>query len=110
MILLLFTGVVAKVAMPTLAAVLIFAAVGSLRVGEIATIFRTGNTSRIALVATFVATLLLPVTTAVGVGVVLSLMLQLNREALDLTVTQIVPGRTAGSSSDRSRTAWRAAR
>jgi len=91
-ILLLFTGVVAKVAMPTLAAVLIFAAVGSLRVGEIATIFRTGNTSRIALVATFVATLLLPVTTAVGVGVVLSLMLQLNREALDLTVTQIVPG------------------
>ena len=91
-ILLLFTGVVAKVAMPTLAAVLIFAAVGSLRIGEIATIFRTGNTSRIALVATFVATLLLPVTTAVGVGVVLSLMLQLNREALDLTVTQIVPG------------------
>lgn len=90
-ILLLFAGLVGKVAMPTLAAVLIFAAVGSVRVGVIATIWRTGRLSQIALVATFVATLFLPVAVAVGVGVALSLLLQLNREAMDLTVVQLVP-------------------
>jgi SulP family sulfate permease len=35
---------------------------------------------------TFVATLFLPVAAAVGIGVALSLLLQINREALDLTV------------------------
>jgi sulfate permease, SulP family len=44
-ILALFSGLVAKVAMPTLGAILIFAAIGSLRPGEIATIWRTGVTS-----------------------------------------------------------------
>lgn len=90
-ILLLFAGLVGKVAMPTLAAVLIFAAVGSVRVGVIATIWHTGRLSQVALVATFLATLFLPVALAVGVGVALSLLLQLNREAMDLTVVQLVP-------------------
>ena len=39
---------VAKVAVPTLAAVLIFAAAGALRVGEVRTIVRTGRISQIA--------------------------------------------------------------
>ena len=90
-ILIAFAGVVGKVAMPTLAAVLIFAAIGSLRPGEMATIWRTGRTSQIALAATFVATLFLPVAAAVGVGVVLSLLLQLNQGAMDLTVVELVP-------------------
>jgi sulfate permease, SulP family len=41
--------------------------------------------------ATFVATLFRPVAAAVGVGVVLSLLLQLNQEAIDLTVVELVP-------------------
>jgi SulP family sulfate permease len=90
-ILVVFAGVVGKVAMPTLAAVLIFAAVGSLRLGALATIWRTGRLSQIALVTTFVATLFLPVAVAVGVGVALSLLLQLNQEAMDLTVVELVP-------------------
>ena len=90
-ILVLFAGLVGKVAMPTLAAVLIFAAVGSLRVGVLATIWRTGRLSQVALVATFVATLFLPVAVAVGVGVALSLLLQLNQEAMDLSVVELVP-------------------
>jgi len=90
-ILIAFAGVVGKVAMPTLAAVLIFAAIGSLRPGEMATIWRTGRTSQIALAATFVATLFMPVAAAVGVGVVLSLLLQLNQGAMDLTVVELVP-------------------
>ncbi len=90
-ILVAFSGVVGVVAMPTLAAVLIVAAIGSLRVGQIQSIMRTGPNSQIALVATFLATLFLPITAAVGIGVVLSLMLQLNQEAIDLKVVEWVP-------------------
>ena len=91
LILALFSGVVGAVAMPTLAALLIYAAAGSLRFGQIATIWRTGLTSQIAIATTFVATLLLPVAAAVGLGVVLSLLLQLNQAALDLKVVELVP-------------------
>jgi len=89
-ILVVFAGVVGRVAMPILAAVLIFAAVGSLRVGALATIWRTGRLSQIALASTFVATLFLPVAAAVGFGVALSLLSQLNQEAMDLTVVELV--------------------
>lgn len=90
-ILVVFAGVVGKVAMPTLAAVLVFAAVGSLRLHQLATIWRTGRMSQIAMAATFLATLFLPVAAAVGVGVLVSLLLQLNREAIDLKVVELVP-------------------
>jgi SulP family sulfate permease len=90
LILVAFSGIVGHVAMPTLAAILIFAAVGSIRTGEIVSLLRTGRVSQIALVTTFLATLLLPVTSAVGIGVALSLLLQLNREALDLSIVQLV--------------------
>jgi sulfate permease, SulP family len=90
-ILVAFSGLVAKVALPTLGAILIFAAIGSLRFGEVATILRTGPTSRIAVITTFAATLFLPVAAAVGIGVALSLLLQLNTEAMDLTVVELVP-------------------
>jgi SulP family sulfate permease len=90
-ILLAFSQVIGAVAMPTLAALLIVAGVASLRVGQVTTIFRTGATSEIAIVTTFVATLLLPVAAAVGIGVALSLLLQVNRDALDLRVVQLVP-------------------
>jgi sulfate permease, SulP family len=90
-ILALFSGLVAKIALPTLAAILIFAAIGSMRPGEIATIFRTGRNSQVAVISTFAATLFLPVAAAVGIGVALSLLLQLNQEAMDLAVVELVP-------------------
>lgn len=90
-ILVAFSGIVGYVAMPTLAAILIVAAIGSLRVGQIESIFRTGATSRIAMIGTFVATLVLSIPEAVGVGVIISLLLQLNQEALDLRVVQLIP-------------------
>jgi SulP family sulfate permease len=90
-ILVAFAGLVGKVAMPTLAAVLAYAAARSLRPTEIHGIMKAGVTSWVALVATFVATLFLPVAAAVGVGVTLSLILQLNQEAMDLAVVEIVP-------------------
>ncbi|MBB5803319.1 SulP family sulfate permease [Saccharothrix ecbatanensis] len=90
-VLVAFSGLVGLVAMPTLAAVLVFAAIGSLRPRELLTVLRTGRVSRIAMITTFLATLFLPVAAAIGVGVALSLLLQLNREALDLAVVRLVP-------------------
>ncbi|WP_226435599.1 SulP family inorganic anion transporter [Rhodococcus yananensis] len=84
-----FAGLVAKVPMPTLAAVLIAAAAGSLAPSRAAAIWSSGYTSRVVFVTTLAATLLLPVTTAVGIGVALSLVLQLNQEAMDLRVVQL---------------------
>ncbi len=91
LILLAFSGVIGVVAQPTLAALLIVAAVASIRPHQIMMIMRTGAVSQVALVATFLATLFLPVAAAVGVGVALSLVMQLNREALDLKVVRLVP-------------------
>ena len=43
------------------------------------------------------ATLLLPVAQAVGLGLVISLMMQLNQEALDLRIVELVPDGTGFS-------------
>jgi len=91
LILAALSPLVAKVAVPTLAAILIFAAAGALRPGEVATIMRTGRISQIAVTSTFLATLFLPVAAAVGIGVALSLLLQLNKDAMDLSVVELVP-------------------
>jgi SulP family sulfate permease len=90
-LLLLFSGLVGAVVLSTLAAVLIVAAIGSFRAADMRAILRTGAISRIAVLATFLATLFLPVAAAVGIGVVLSLLLQLNREAGDLRVVRLTP-------------------
>lgn len=91
-ILVAFSGVVGQVVMSTLAAVLIVAAVGSFRTSALRAIMRSGRNSQVAVIATFVATLFLPVAAAVGVGIALALMMQINQEALDLRVVELHPG------------------
>ncbi|WP_410877032.1 SulP family inorganic anion transporter [Nocardia sp. A7] len=82
-------AVVGRVPLPTLAAILMVAAARSINQDRLIAIWSSGAISRTALVVTFVATLLLPVTAAVGVGVALSLLLQLNQEAIDLKVVRL---------------------
>lgn len=89
LILVALGGVVGRVAMPTLAAVLIVAAIGSLRIRQVQTVWRTGIGSQIAMATTFLSTLFLPVAAAVGIGVSLSLLLQLNRGAMDMRVVEL---------------------
>lgn len=90
-ILVAFSGIVGEVVMATLAAVLILAAIGSFRTGQVLAILRTGRNSQIGVVATFVATLFLPVAAAVGVGLTIALLMQINQEALDLRIVSLVP-------------------
>ncbi len=91
LILVAFSGLVGYVAMPTLAAVLIFAAINSFRVREIRMVLMSGFNSQISMASTFVATLFLPIAAAVGIGVVLSLLMQLNQELVDLRVVELRP-------------------
>jgi SulP family sulfate permease len=90
LILVALSQAVGLVPMPTLAAVLIFAAVMSLRFGDIGVVWKTSYTGKIGMVVTFLSTLALPVAAAVGVGLVCSLMLQLNKELMDLRVVRLV--------------------
>jgi SulP family sulfate permease len=88
-ILVCFSSAVGKVAMTTLAGLLIVAAAHALRPAEVRTIWHSGPTSQIALGTTLIATLALPIAPAVGIGVALSLLLQLNQEAMDLRVVEL---------------------
>jgi len=90
LILVVLGPAVEVVPMPALAGLLIVAGVTTIRADEFLVIWRTGLMSRIAIVTTFVATLLLPIQVAVGIGVLLSTLLYLNQASLDVTVTELV--------------------
>lgn len=89
------SGVVGAVAMPTLAALLVLAGVQSLRPREISAVGRTSRSGLVLMLITLVATLLLPISTAVGIGVILSALHALNTNMRDVRVQELVevPGR-----------------
>ncbi|WP_251153200.1 SulP family inorganic anion transporter [Cellulosimicrobium sp. Marseille-Q4280] len=89
-VLVALSGPVGAVPSATLAAVLVVASAGSIRLSAMATAWRTGNQSQIAMATTFLATLLLPVAAAVGIGAALSILLQANRESQDLRIVRLV--------------------
>jgi sulfate permease, SulP family len=90
-VLLVFADLVGEVATATLAAVLVYAGIGSIKPGEVLAVARAGLIPAVAMGTTFVSVLTLPIAQAVGIGLVASLLLQLNQEALDLRVVRLVP-------------------
>jgi SulP family sulfate permease len=90
LIVLVFAGPVGKVAMPSLAALLIFAAANALRVQEGLSIWRTGWASRAAALVTFVATLFLPIQVAIGLGALLSALLHTYSSSADISLVELV--------------------
>ena len=88
-ILVAFSGAVGVVVMSCLAAVLIYAGLRSIRLPRITLVLRSGINSQIAVVSTFLATLFLPIAAAVGLGVTVSLLLQLNQGLTDLRVVEL---------------------
>ncbi|ARU52524.1 hypothetical protein CBR64_14720 [Cellulosimicrobium cellulans] len=90
-VLVALSGPVGAVPSATLAALLAVASVGSIRLSAMATAWRTGSQSQVAMATTFLATLLLPVAAAVGIGAALSILLQANRESQDLRIVRLVP-------------------
>lgn len=83
---LLFGDLIEQVAKPAIAALLIVAAMEVIRPREIWDIWRTSFASRMVLVVTFFATLILPVEQSVLLGVVLSVAMHLQRSSRDVEV------------------------
>jgi sulfate permease, SulP family len=83
-------GLVSYVAMPALGILLILASLSTIKPSEAMSIWSTGWSSRLAIVTTFLATLLLPIQAAVGLGVVLSALLYLNESSTDISLVELV--------------------
>jgi len=89
-IVLIIPGIVGYIAMPALGALLILAGFRSLKPSDISSVWSTGWGSRIAALVTFIGTLILPIQLAVGLGVLLSAVLYLNKSSTDVSLVQLV--------------------
>jgi SulP family sulfate permease len=90
LILIAFPDAVAYIAMPTLGALLIVAGVSSIKPAEIEAVWDAGVPSILAGGTTFLATLFLPIEVAVGIGVVLSVVLQMYKASADVSIVEQV--------------------
>ena len=88
---LLVPGLVARVPMAVLAALMILAGLSAIDLGEARSIWRTGGAARWSIVVTFAATLLLSIPLAVAVGVGVSIILYVASSASDIAVRVLVP-------------------
>ena len=89
-IVLIIPGLVGYIAMPALGALLILAGFRSLKPSDISSVWSTGWGSRIAALVTFIGTLILPIQLAVGLGVLLSAVLYINKSSTDVSLVQLV--------------------
>ena len=89
-IVLLAAPLVERVPMPALAALLIVAGYQGLRVEQALIAWKTGTISKVVMVATFVATLVVPLQLAVLFGMVLSIVLQTISQSNKVVVNEWV--------------------
>lgn len=86
----IFPGIVSHIAMPTLGALLMVASARTIKPSEVHSIWNAGWPARVAGGTTFVATLLLPIQAAVGIGVALSALLYVFAASADISVVELV--------------------
>jgi SulP family sulfate permease len=85
---LLFSGAVGKLALPSLAGLLIVIGFGIIKPANIRSVWHTGSIQRIIMVITFALVLLIPLQYAVLVGVALSIFLYTVRQSHRITVVE----------------------
>lgn len=90
-IVLLAPNLVGRVPMTVLAALMIMSGISALDHREARSIWNTGGAARLAIVVTFVATLLLSIPQAVAAGVLLTIVLYVSSSATDVRVRALVP-------------------
>jgi SulP family sulfate permease len=90
LIVLLAAPLVERVPMPALAALLIVAGFQGLRVEQAVMAWKTGRISRLVMLATFLATLAIPLQFAVLFGVAMSILLNTIRQSNKVVVTEWV--------------------
>jgi SulP family sulfate permease len=91
-IVLAFAGVVKLIAMPALAGLLLVIGVQTLKPQNMRMVWHTGQTSRVTMLITFVATLVMPLQYAVFLGVSISILLQIGRQADKVKLVEFVRG------------------
>ncbi|MBK0402689.1 SulP family inorganic anion transporter [Adhaeribacter sp. BT258] len=87
-----FSGIVAHTVMPSLGAMLILAGIRSIKLSDISSTWNSGWKSwpsYLAMTVTFVATLILPIPMAVGIGVFLSAFLYVTRSSTAITLVEL---------------------
>ncbi|MDO6388609.1 SulP family inorganic anion transporter [Pontibacter sp. BT731] len=87
-----FSGVVAHTAMPSLGAMLILAGIRSIKLSDIVATWNPGWKSWPSFLAagvTFGATLILPIPSAVGIGVLLSAFLFVTQSSTEITLVEL---------------------
>lgn len=89
-----FGGIVEQFPLPAIAALLVVAGYQAFKVEKWNDVWFTGWVPRLVMLATFIATLLLPIQYAVLLGIALSLLLYVYRSSLDVQVKQILPTNT----------------
>jgi SulP family sulfate permease len=89
-IVLLVPGLVGRVPMAVLAALMIKAGISAINVREARSIWRTGGAARWAILVTFLATLMLSIPIAVAAGLLLTVVFYLKSSASDVTVREII--------------------
>ena len=87
-IVLLAAPLVEQVPMPSLAALLIVAGYQGLRVQEAVLAWNTNRISKVVMIVTFVATLIVPLQFAILLGMAISIVLHVFRESNKVVVTQ----------------------
>ncbi len=88
LITLLFTGAVGRLAMPSLAGLLIVIGFRTLKPVSVMMVWRTGNIQRVVMVITFVLVLIIPLEYAVLAGVALSVVLYTVRQSNRVAVKE----------------------
>lgn len=94
-------GLVAYVVMPALGSLLILVGISAVRPSELRSVWYSGWPSRLAGGTTFLATLVLPIQAAVGIGVVLSALLYVTESSTDVSIVELVR-RSDGSIEESS--------
>ena len=90
LIVMLVPELVGQVPMAVLGALMIQAGISAINLPEARSIWHTGAAARWSILTTFVATLVLSVPVAVGIGVVLTIVLYLASSATDVTVRELI--------------------
>ncbi|MEM9515824.1 MAG: SulP family inorganic anion transporter [Actinomycetota bacterium] len=88
-VILLFAGVIERIAMPSLAALLIVVGVGTVRPARIESVAKTGIVPASVMTVTLILTMIIPLQFAVLVGVGMSVLLFVIQQSTRLTTRQL---------------------
>jgi SulP family sulfate permease len=89
---LFLAGLIGRLAIPAMAGLLIMAGLGSIHRGRIEDVLLVGSGPRVVFLVTLVATLALPLVTAVFVGVALSAAIAMIASSRDVRIVELVAG------------------